>query len=129
LFVCFFFFLKKKEFQKYFFKKYQLATCIFIHVSNRMPRVIYTCGQLFLRRIWPRGQKKTLPSGRVSTVTGTVDTRRFSVFFVVRFLASVRFRNRTAQSKILPQETSSHNYFNYGKFLYDPDHQNLFKSM
>jgi hypothetical protein len=48
-----------------------------------MPRVIYTRGQLFLRGIWPRGQKNTLSSGRVSTVTGTVDTRRFPVFFVV----------------------------------------------
>jgi hypothetical protein len=90
---------KKKEFQKYFFKKHQLATCIFIHVSNRMPRVqitrgqlhaanwprvIYTRGQLFLRHIWPRGQRHTLSSGRVSTVTGIVNTRRFLVFFVVR---------------------------------------------
>jgi len=68
-----------------------LAACIFIHVSNRMPRVIYTRGQLFLRRIWPRGQKNTLPSGRVSTVTGTIDTRRFSVFFVVNWQNIQRF--------------------------------------
>jgi hypothetical protein len=48
-----------------------------------MPRVIYTRGQLFLRRIWPRGQQNTQPSGRVSTVTGTVDTQRFAEFYVV----------------------------------------------
>jgi hypothetical protein len=67
-----------------------------LHVAN-WPRVQITRGQLFLRRIWPRGQQNTQPSGHVSTVTGTVDTRRFSVFFVVvqdshYFLLWVRFK-------------------------------------
>jgi hypothetical protein len=48
-----------------------------------MSRVIYTRGHMFLRPIWPRGQRHTLPNGRVSTVTVTVDMRRFTLFFVV----------------------------------------------
>jgi hypothetical protein len=49
----------------------------------------YTRGQLFLRPIWPRGQRHTLPSGHLSTVPVTVDTRRFTVFFVVLAQKSV----------------------------------------
>jgi hypothetical protein len=43
---------------------------------------------LFVRYIWQRVQRNTLPSGRVSTVTCTVDTRRFTPFFVVILVAS-----------------------------------------